>query len=218
MIKAVIIDFDDTLCLTEEVCFRMENEILAKMGRPAASRELHIKTWGIVFEEAMAIRSPGIDFEEFKKYYRPTMTHYVESGYIDAVSTENIKALDDLIAMGIKIIILTSRAEIEVTHLFESDHILSSRVHEFYHKDNIKYHKPDPRAFDEFFTNNDILPEECIYIGDSVGDAAASTGAGIKFIASLESGIRQKEDFKDYQVEFFMEKFTEIVEIVQNLK
>jgi len=51
-----------------------------------------------------------------------------------------------------------------------------------------------------------------------VGDAAASTGANIKFVASLESGIRQKDDFKEYEIYSFMNKFTEIVGIVQNLK
>jgi phosphoglycolate phosphatase len=32
MIKAVIIDVDDTLCLTESICFELENDVLKQMG------------------------------------------------------------------------------------------------------------------------------------------------------------------------------------------
>ncbi|GEM_PF-2707710 len=35
MIKAVAIDFDDTLCLTEEATFKLENATLVRMGRTA---------------------------------------------------------------------------------------------------------------------------------------------------------------------------------------
>jgi len=42
VIKAVVIDLDDTLCLTEEACFDMENEVLVKMGLKPMSRDIHI--------------------------------------------------------------------------------------------------------------------------------------------------------------------------------
>lgn len=43
MIKLVIIDFDDTLCLTEKACFKMENYVAQKMGFAPINREAHIK-------------------------------------------------------------------------------------------------------------------------------------------------------------------------------
>ena len=49
MIEALIIDVDDTLCLTEAACFDMENETLMAMGRAPMSREVHINTWGQPF-------------------------------------------------------------------------------------------------------------------------------------------------------------------------
>lgn len=217
MVKAVIIDIDDTLCLTEAVCFEMENEIMRRMGRKLFSREIHINTWGTVLEEAISIRSPGIDFEQFKIFFQKVMREYVRLGKLDFIAQENYETLDRLIEDGKKIILLTSRSELELEHMLEPDHLLASRVHEFYHKDNIKFHKPDPRAFNELLANNSLLSSECVYVGDSVGDAAAAKGAGLSFIASLESGIRQESDFKDYDVDAFVRKFPDIIDAINSL-
>lgn len=217
MIKTVIIDIDDTLCLTEAVCFEMENEIMRRMGRGAFSRNIHLKTWGIPLEDAISVRSPGIDFEEFMIIFQQVMREYVQSGKLDFIAQENYDTLDCLTNDGKKIILLTSRTELELEHMLEPDHLLASRVHEFYHKDNIKYHKPDPRAFDELLANNSLLSSECVYVGDSVGDAAAAKGAGLSFIASLESGIRQESDFSGYDVDAFVRKFPDIINAVNSL-
>lgn len=41
MIQAVVIDVDDTLCLTEAACFDLENEVLKRMGREPMPRAIH---------------------------------------------------------------------------------------------------------------------------------------------------------------------------------
>lgn len=216
-IKAVVIDIDDTLCLTEAVCYEMETEIMLKMGRQPFSREVHVSTWGMVLKEAILIRSPGIDYNEFKMCFQPVVREYVQAGKLDAIPLENYATLDKLIDDGKKVILLTSRSELELEHMLRPDHELASSVHEFYHKDNIKYHKPDPRAFDELLLNNSLNPDECIYIGDSVGDAAAAIGAGLKFIASLESGLRRESDFANYPVDAFVYRFPDIIKFIDKL-
>lgn len=49
MIKAVIFDFDDTICLTEELCFHLENRIAQEMGYKPMTHEAHKKNWGMFF-------------------------------------------------------------------------------------------------------------------------------------------------------------------------
>lgn len=44
MIKAVIIDIDDTLCLTEAACYELENQVLLSMGRIPMTRDIHKET------------------------------------------------------------------------------------------------------------------------------------------------------------------------------
>lgn len=218
MIHAVVIDFDDTLCLTEAACFEMENEALVAMGRAPMPREIHTKTWGQPLFDAITTRSPGIDVEAFKAAYHPIIAEYTKKGKLDAIPEANYAALDNLVAQGKTIMVLTSRTHGELKHLLEPDHLLATRVKAFYYKDMMQYHKPDPRAFDELLADHNLTPEQCVYVGDSVGDAVASKQRGLRFIASLESGLRQKEDFKPDQVDRFIYKFPEIVDAVASLE
>lgn len=217
MIEALIIDIDDTLCLTEAACFEMENETLEAMGRAPMSRDIHISTWGQPLFDAIKIRSPGIDVEAFKEAYHPIIAEYTRSGKLDTIPQENYEALDKLISMGKLLMILTSRTHTELQHLLEPDHLLASRIEAFYYKDNTQFHKPDPRVFDGLLAAHGLAPQHSAYVGDSISDAVATKQAGLHFIASLESGLRQKEDFNGHDVDWFIFHFPEIVEAVADL-
>ncbi|MEV4090096.1 hypothetical protein AB0J43_58495, partial [Nonomuraea fuscirosea] len=65
MIRAVVLDVDDTLCLTEAACFDLENDVLARLGREPMSRAAHVATWGLPLLQAMPRRSPGLDLDAF---------------------------------------------------------------------------------------------------------------------------------------------------------
>lgn len=218
MIKAVVIDVDDTLCLTEVACFNLENEVLRRMGRAPMSRQVHLATWGRPLFDAMLERSPGVDINEFIHAFQPVIAEYIDSGKLDDIPQANYGAIDKLIEAGKTVILLTSRTQHELKHMLDPDHQLNGRVRTIYHKGNTKYHKPDPRVFDELFADHQFMPGECVYVGDSPTDAHAANGAGMKFIATLESGLRQKSDFDQYEVDAFVDSFTEIVRAVNNLQ
>lgn len=217
MIKAVVVDLDDTLCLTEEICFEMENEILLEIGQKLMSREIHISTWGRPLYEAIHVRSPGVDLDKFKRLYLPTINEYTQAGKLDAIPQENLEALDQLIGLGKFVMILTSRTHEELQHLLEPDHLLAERVKAFYYRDNMQFHKPDPRAFDELLSDHNLSTANAVYIGDSVSDAVAAKEAGLHFVASLESRLRTRDDFAHLPVDAFIDTFPEIVEAVREL-
>lgn len=218
MIEAVIIDVDDTLCLTEAACYEMENETLVAMGRVPMTRQVHVSTWGQPLFEAIVKRSPGIDVEAFKAAYHPIIAAYTSSGKLDSIPEANYRALDRLVAMSKMLMVLTSRTQGELEHMLAPDHLLAGRIKAFYHRDNTEYHKPDPRVFDELLAHHNLRPDECVYVGDSISDAVASKEAGLKFIASLESGLRQKSDFHPEQVDAFIYKFPDVVQAVAGLE
>ena len=217
MIKAVIIDFDDTLCLTEAACFELENEALRRMGREPMTRDIHLQTWGQPLFDAMLARSPGIDIEDFKGVYHPVIAEFIRERKLDVIADENYAALDALAEAGKQLMILTSRTHGELKHILEPDHLLASRITAFYYKDNMQFHKPDPRAFNELLADHSLEPDECLYIGDSVSDAVASKQAGLHFVASLESGLRQRSDFAGEQVDHFIDRFPDIVRVVAEM-
>lgn len=218
MIEAVIIDIDDTLCLTEAVSFEMENKTLERMGRAPMPRELHIRTWGQPLFDVISVRSPGIDVEAFEKAYYPIIAEYTKSGKLDTIPQANYDALDKLLSMKKLLIVLTSRTHGELKHMLEPDHLLSSRIEAFYYKDNTEFHKPDPRVFDKLLAAHNLSPQNSAYVGDSIGDAIAAKQAGLHFIASLESGLRQREDFSSQAVDRFIYRFPEIVDAVVELE
>lgn len=214
MIKVVILDFDDTLCLTEEACYFLENEIAKSMEFPQMSRETHQKNWGVPLKEAIVERIPGIDANEFMKRHELGIVEFVANGRLDTVSAENLVVLHELKKYGKKLVILTSRSLPEIKHLLHENHPLSKMFDGFYHRDNLKYLKPDPRVFNQIFSDFHVEPQECVYVGDAVSDAVAAKGAGMHFIAVLESGLRIKNDFVNNKVDLFVNKFTEILSYI----
>lgn len=214
MIKLVIIDFDDTLCLTEEACFKVENYVAQKMGFVPMTREAHIKNWGHPLEEAILERVPGINAEIFMQEIEKALPEFIERGELDTITDINLQTLESIRAGGIKTAILTSRSLMEVKHLLDKDHPLTSRIDAFYHKGNTEFLKPDPKVFNKALKHFNVTPDEAVYIGDSLGDAASAKGAGLHFIALLESELRTREDFKSMPVDYFALKFNDIIEYV----
>lgn len=217
MIKAVIIDFDDTLCMTEEACFVIENIVAQEMGFPPMTRDHHRMNWGKPLGEAIKERIPGIDAPEFMRRIAIYIEKHAGEGILDSVQEKNLKTLDEMIASGKKLAILTSRTYGEVKHLLEEQHPLNKRMEKIYHKDNSDFLKPDPRVFDKILAELAVAPSEAVYIGDAVTDAIAAKEAGLHFIAVMESGLRTKEDFSGKPVDFFANSFTEVVSCVSEL-
>ena len=184
------------------------------MGFPPMTRSTHQKSWGIDLREAIAYRIPGIDVDGFMKRQKKSFSNYMVERDFDKVSEENLVALDKLKKAGKKLAILTNRDFSEVRHLLHEKHPLSSKVEAFYHKDNVDYIKPDPRVFNNVLYKFDVMPQDCVYVGDALGDCIAAKGAGMHFIAVLESGIRTRKYFADHEVDFFAKKFVDIVDYI----
>lgn len=218
MIKAVIVDFDDTLCLTEEACFYLENEALKQIGRPPFDRDIHKKTWGMPTFQAIELRSPGTDVATFTQKLEEIHTQWVMDKKVDDIPLHNLEALDALIASGKMVFVLTGRTDPEVKHLIAPDHGLASRLSGFYHHDTVEFRKPDPRVFQELLRDHRLVPHECVYVGDSITDAQATKAAGLHFIACLEAGIRTREDFAKEGVDRFITRFADLPAAVSSLE
>lgn len=214
-VDLIILDFDDTLTLTHDPAYRLENEIAIHLGHSPISKKQHLKNWGKPLDEAVPERYPGIDLDEFKKLHPTVLKRMVQAEEIDQISPENLAALDELIKRGKKLAILTSRTTQEAEHLLDPNHVINSRVERFYHKDNSAFHKPDSRVFDQILQDFQIAADRAVYIGDAVSDAQAAKGAGLYFIAVMESGHRQRRDFRRLKVDFFVQKFSDCPQVIR---
>jgi len=55
-------------------------------------------------------------------------------------------------------------------------------------------------------------------VGGSPSDAQASNAAGLYFVASLQSGIRQRRDFANYRVDACIERFAKLADTVAHME
>ncbi|MCZ7437427.1 HAD-IA family hydrolase [Micromonospora sp. WMMC241] len=217
MIRAVIVDVDDTLCLTQAASLALENEVLTEMGRQPVPREVHLSTWGEPLLDAMPRRSPGVDLSLFSALHRRALERHIADGRLDVIPPENLRALDEFVLAGRSVFLLTSRTEDEMRHMLEPDHVLAGRVSGIYHAGNTRFRKPDPRVFDELLTAAGIPPRQCVYVGDSPGDAVAAGRAGMSFVGCLQSKVRKPEDFHLLYVNVFVDAFPDVVEAIRQL-
>jgi phosphoglycolate phosphatase len=215
MIKAVIIDFDDTLTMTEESFFNIENQVAAQMGFAPMTREAHKKNWGTTLKGAIKERFPEINAEEFMERLEKSLPDFVTNGRVDSINEANIRTLKTLKKFGHRLAILTSRQPAEVKHLLKGEHLVNGFFEQIYHAGNLDFLKPDPRAFDQSLAYFDIKPQEAVYVGDSLGDGISAKGAGLHFIALMESGLRTKEYFAPVKVDFFANKFPDILDYIK---
>jgi phosphoglycolate phosphatase len=216
VIKVVILDFDDTLFMTEEVTFRLENAAGAMLGLPPMDRDVHLKTWGMTVEQALPARFQGADLQAYLRAHGKMVSQYVSSGQLDQLSRENVEALTWLNESGYKLFSVTSRDVREISHFLDGSHILMRHLQPdaIFHKGNNYFHKPDPRAFDGVVALSGAQPGECVYVGDSLTDCQAAKGAGLQFVACLESGLRRREDFAGLASppDGFIDTFADVVD------
>lgn len=215
MIKLVIFDFDDTLSMTEEIFFRVENQIAEKMGFAPMSRDAHQKNWGQPVKKAILERIPGIDPDEFMKQHKELMPVLVKENVVDHITDEKIQALKKLKSGGMRMAILTSRLLQEAEHLLDEEHHVNKYIEKIYHAENSDFLKPDPRVFDKILGEFGTTPGEAVYVGDSLSDAVSAKGAGLHFIAYLENGLRDESDFVSVSVDFFTKSFPEIIGYIE---
>ncbi len=215
MIKLVIFDFDDTLSMTEEIFFRVENQIAEKMGFAPMSRRAHQKNWGQPVKKAILERIPGIDPDEFMRLHQELMPDLVKDKVVDHITDEKIQTLKTLKRDGLRMAILTSRLLQEAEHLLNEEHHVNKYIEKIYHADNSDFLKPDPRVFDKILAEFKTDPRESVYVGDSLSDAISAKGAGLHFIAYLENGLRKESDFESVEVDYFTKSFPKIIEYIE---
>jgi phosphoglycolate phosphatase len=217
MIKLILVDFDDTLCLSEQACFSLENEIAARLKFPPMTRTSHQANWGKPLKDAIIERIPGIDPDAFMNLFGEVSKKHVMEGKFDHVSDENLNILRALRQKGYKVVIQTSRQHCEVEYLISDQSPLMPVVDGFFYQERSVYKKPDPRVFLLPSQMFDIPFSEMVYVGDAFTDVQWCRAAGVHFIASIESGLRTREDFVKLGATWFIQKFDELPDRIEEL-
>lgn len=83
-------------------------------------------------------------------------------------------------------------------------------------KDDVK-RKPDPEGAIITAKELEVLPEHCLYIGDTSTDMKTGIGAGMDTVGATW-GFRSREELESYNPKYVIDHPSAIIDIIKNIK
>jgi phosphoglycolate phosphatase len=208
MIEAVIFDFDGTLVDTIGCIWEEYQRVIEVMGLRKISKREFTHHIGRAWEDILKTMWPGVDTKEFTKHYRLHVEKF-----------KKFPGTDEMLMQLMKdhpLFIMTSRGE-KTFYPGMKEACLNLDVFKAtYHRDSLKFNKPDPRALLEVCKFQEIKPNEAVYIGDSIIDAQCALNAKLNFVAVLTGGA-YPEDFRAIGVKDIIASVAELPPVIKNL-
>ena len=165
MIKAVIFDFNGVFLKADYLSVRMER----RYGIDGN------KFWSSLKKVLMITRKPSSEpfFELLKPYLEKLDLSISEEGFFnfwfsgEKLVPEMLDYTKELREQGIRVFIL-SRNFKERTQYYRQNFLeIFNNVDKAYFSWETGFVKPDPLAYQQILSENDLKPEECIYFDDS---------------------------------------------------
>ncbi|MFA4880983.1 MAG: HAD-IA family hydrolase [Candidatus Doudnabacteria bacterium] len=192
--RAIIFDFDDTL-VDSKGGVVYHQKVAAEKGWRVPSRGELEKYWGLGWEDFIAKLWPDVPFSDFRQAYIDyNQKEPRRYGKIPGVN----KAIEKLKKENMILGVLSNRNVKSVRDILAQQGFFLDDFEIIQGEEELIFHKPDPRAFDNALTilgERGILACEIIYVGDTRFDVEASRGRKIKFIG-VRSGLMDRQEFK----------------------
>jgi pyrophosphatase PpaX len=209
----ILFDLDGTLIDSIELILNSARFAFEKLGRECPSDQEWLSGIGIPL------------FTMFRRYARDEqdcaalIAAYRE--YQVANHDRLIRCYDDVVdtvawfrGRGHEIGIVTSKSE--ALALRGLAHVgLARQVDTIVGCDSSARHKPDPEPVRLALHRLDVLPEDAIFVGDSVHDVLAGNAAGVRTVAALWGAFR-REDLAPGEPTAWLERFSDLVGVVDD--
>ncbi|TGM57076.1 HAD family hydrolase [Leptospira adleri] len=199
-IRAILFDYDDTLVQTRRVRYRTL-KILAK-------EKFHFELKDEWIDEAWGL--PGDDFLRriFGKHSENLDALWeVYNSFCERDPNLTFPGVEDFLQKyesRFHFGILSSSSGRRVLREIESFSFSKDSFFAIQTAEETKVHKPNPKVFLpilEEAKKRKLDPSEILYVGDTIGDATASTGAGLRFLGMAHEG-HSAEVFRKENLEF----------------
>ena len=217
MIKAVLFDLDGTLVNSIEDLADAANYGLSMLNFPTHETEKYKYFVGNGMPDLIrrVLPEDKRDSDTHSKLFDIFVKRYQEHFFDKTRAYDGIEELlTELRKMGMKLAVISNKAEAFTLQVV--DKALGDKFDEVYGKREGYPTKPDPRLTLELMKKLGVSPEECVLVGDSGMDMAASVNAGCIGIGALW-GFRTKEELQSNGAVYVAQKPMQVIEIIKEI-
>ena len=218
MIKACIFDLDGTLANTLDSMAYVANEILRNMGLEEQPTEnfKYYSGEGADMLVRRCLRDAGdpqlVHFEECRELYRKK---FDEDPLYKVVPYDGImETLHALRDAGVKLAVCSNKPHIAAVKVI--DKMFAGYFDLVLGQSDAIRRKPAPDGPLKAAAEFNVLPKECMYIGDTKTDMETGTAANMHTIGALW-GFRDREELESNGAEIVAEKPEDLLKIYEEL-
>lgn len=214
-IRGILFDFDGTLANTNDLIFSAFEHTFAQFLHRKVSREEIVKTFGLPLAEAMALYAPSPDMiTDMRAVYRQfNLEHHDEMiKTIDGVAD----ALAALHRQGLKMAVVTSKKSPMANRGLKCCG-LEAFISAVVGCDDTVNNKPHPEPMFKACSMLDILPQECICVGDSPFDLQSGQRAGALTAAVRYTSFDWKQMLRDGKPDFILNNMLDLLPVIDKL-
>lgn len=211
--KAVILDFDGTMCDTRGLIVSTMQQTLACLGLPSRSDDECAAMIGLPLKQTFTDLLPVDDAtgdlcaETYRRIFSINNTPGAVKpfpGVIDTVSR--------LHSAGLLVTIASSRSHASLDD-FVRRMELAPYIPYILGAGDVDNAKPAPDMVVKTLTDNNLRPDEAVVVGDTVFDIRMAHAAGVA-AAGVTYGNGQRDELDNEHAEYVINKFSELEKIV----
>ena len=212
-VQTIIFDFDYTLVESSRGTIDGVNFAFGKMGLPLASDAAIRQTIGLSLPDVLttlAGEAYSRHVDEFTRlFFQRADETMVELAEFYAGVPETVQALRRL---GLQLAIVSQKRRHYIQGILARGNLLEAFAVIVGGGDAA--YKPNPEGLLAAVAQTDSVPQNCLYVGDSVTDAKTAQRAAVPFIAVL-SGVTPQTAFENYDVYAILEDVSEVLNLEQ---
>ena len=213
MVKAVLFDFDYTLVDSSRAVIECVNCALRELSHEEVAGNAIKRTIGKSLQVTYKTLTGDESVERAGEFLRLFVAR------ADAVMSDMTSlipsALDivrDMRTAGYRTGIVSTKYRYRIEEILARNSI-PSPVDVIIGGSDVTHTKPHPEGIVTAMTKLSATPAHTIYVGDSVVDAGAARGAGVRFVAVL-SGVTSEEEFAEYKPHAIIPDMTHLPSIL----